>query len=95
MLLARRSWRSQNRPMSNTLFPDATALERSRALGLERGQAHAGGAAPRTEGDLAFPDAEAKAALEEWSGHNPAAFGMLLEAAMDGYRDGLGGASPG
>lgn len=79
--------------MSNTKLPDATALERSRALGVERGQAHAGGAAPRTGDDLAFPDAQAQATLNQWAGHDAAAFGILLEAAMDGYRDALGAAT--
>ena len=80
--------------MSNTKFPDATALERSRALGLERGHADANASRPRTDGDLAFPDAEAKATLDQWAGHDPAAFGMLLDAAKDGYRDGLKGSTP-
>lgn len=75
--------------MSNTTFPDATALEKSRALGLARGQAHAGGTAPRADGDLAFPDVETQATLDEWAAHDPPAFRMLLEAAMEGYREGL------
>ena len=79
--------------MSNTKFPDATALERSRALGLEHGRAHAGGAARPTGGDLAFPDPEAQATLNEWAGHDAAAFGILLEAALDGYREALGEAA--
>lgn len=79
--------------MSNTKFPDATALERSRALGLEHGQAHAGGSVRPSGDELAFPDTATQATLNEWAGHDAAAFGILLEAAMAGYREALGEAA--
>lgn len=63
--------------------------ERARAFGRSMGQAHAVGASHATEGELAFPDTEAQATLHEWAGNDPARYGMLLEAAQGGYRDGL------
>ena len=65
------------------------SVERARAFGRTMGQSHAVGKAVAGDDELAFPDAEAQLTLHEWAGDDPAAFGELLQAAQEGYRDGL------